>query len=131
METYGHEKEVVRRIRQRFPEEARRTDEWLMDRAWEEIDEAPHIWVESFADRTSEAARAGNWRAVKDHTEFMAAEYRDGADSVKELVDVAYAENLMWDLEDAAKVIAWPYVAEVVRNLYERVWGAPGNRSAT
>jgi hypothetical protein len=52
-------------------------------------------------------------------------------DSVKELVDVAYAENLMWDLEDMAKVVAWPYVAEVVRNLYERMWGVPGSRSAT
>lgn len=43
---------------------------------------------------------------MKDQTEFMAAEYREGSDSVKELVDVAYAENLMWNLEDAAKVVA-------------------------
>jgi hypothetical protein len=65
---------------------------------------------------------------VKDHTEFMAEEYRNGSDPVKELVDVAYSENLMWNLEDSAKVVAWPHVDKVVRDLYERMWGTPGDR---
>jgi hypothetical protein len=128
---YEQEKEVVRRIRQRFPEEARRTDEWHMDRGWEglELDEAPHLWVEAFADRTTEAARAANWSAVKHHTEFMAAEYRNGSDFVKKLVDVAYAENLMWNLEDSAKVVVWPYVDKVVQDLYEHMWGTPSDKA--
>jgi hypothetical protein len=130
---YEHEKEIVRRIRQRFPDEARQTDEWQMDRGWEELelDEAPHIWVEVFADRTTEAARAANWSAVRDHTEFMAAEYRNGSDPVKKLVDVAYAENLMWNLEDSVKVVAWPYVDKLVQDLYERMWGIPTDRADT
>jgi hypothetical protein len=133
MDTYEQEKEVVRRIRQRFPEEARRTDQWQTDRGWEEIelDEAPHLWLEAFADRTTEAARAANWTAVTDHTEFMAAEYRNGADPVKKLVDVAYAEHLMWNLEDSAKIVAWPYVAKEIRELYERMWGTPKKRKDT
>ena len=127
MATYEEEKEVVRRIRRRFPEEARRTDQWQMDRGWEpcELDEVPHLWVEVFANRTTEAARAGDWSAVTEHTEFMATEYRNGADPVKKLVDVAYAENLMWDLEDAAKIVAWPHVATVIQDLNERMWGSP------
>jgi hypothetical protein len=130
---YEHEKEIVRRLRQRFPEEARRTDEWQMGRGWEglELEEAPHIWVEAFADRTTEAARAANWSAVKDHTEFMAAEYRNGSDPVKKLIDVAYAENLMWNLEDSAKVVAWPYVDKAVQGLYERMWGIPRDKADT
>jgi hypothetical protein len=130
---YEQEKEVVARIRQRFPEEARRTDEWQIDRGWEEVElgEAPHLWVEAFADRTTEAARSGNWSAVKDHTEFMAAEYRNGPDSVKKLVDVAYAENLMWNLSDSIKALAWPHVDKVVQDLYERMWGAPKGRQHT
>jgi hypothetical protein len=127
---YDQEKEVVRHIRQRFPDDAARTDEWHMDRGWEktELDEAPHLWVEAFADRTTEAARAANWSVVEDHTEFMAAAYRSGSDAVKKLVDVAYAENLMWDLEDSAKVAAWPYVDEVVRDLYDRMWVTPSKK---
>jgi hypothetical protein len=122
---YEQEKEAIRRIRHRFPEEAKQTDQWHMDRGWEEVEleEAPHLWLEAFADRTTEAARASNWTAVAAHTEFMAAEYVTGADPVKKLVDVAYAENLMWNLEDSAKIVAWPYVAQVVQKLYERMWG--------
>jgi hypothetical protein len=133
MDMYEQEKEVVRRIRQRFPEESKRTDQWQMDRGWEklELDEAPHLWVEAFADRTTEAARAANWSAVKDHTEFMAAEYRNGSDPVKNLVDVAYAENLMWNLEDSDRVEAWPYVDKVVQELYERMWGTPRDGAET
>lgn len=128
---YENEKQVVRRIRQRFPEEARRTDEWHMERGWDEpeLDEAPHLWVEAFADRTTEAARVANWSVVNEHTQFMAAEYRDGSDAVKRLVDVAYAENLMWNLEDSAKFAAWPYVDKVVRDLYAEMWGTPGERN--
>jgi hypothetical protein len=43
------------------------------------------------------------------------------------LVDVAYAENLMWNLSDSAKVVAWPYVDKVVKDLYERMWGIPSD----
>lgn len=127
IEMYEQEKDVVLRIRQRFPEEARRTDEWQMERGWEqpELDEAPYLWVEAFADRTTAAARAGNWSAVTAHTEFMAAEYRNGADAVKNLIDVAYAENLMWDIEDSAKLVTWPYLAPAIQDLYEQMWGRP------
>jgi len=130
METYEQEKKVVQRIRQRFPEEARRTDEWQTERGWEgpELDEAPHLWVEAFADRTTEAALAGNWSAVTAQTEFMAVEYRNGSEPIRNLVDVAYAENLMWNLEDSAKLATWPYLAPVIQDLYERMWGQPGNR---
>ena len=125
MESYEDEKAVVRRIRDAFPVAAARTDEWMRDR-WEEPDEAPHIWVEAFADQTNEAALSGDWPVIREHTEFMADAYRTGSSSVRSLVDVAYAENLMWNVEDAAKVIAWPHVAIEVRELYERMWGPPG-----
>jgi hypothetical protein len=125
---YEQEREVVQRIRQRFPEDAKRTDEWHMARGWDEreLDEAPHLWVEAFADRTTDAARATDWSLVKTHTQFMAAEYLNGSEPVKKLVDVAYAENLLWNLEDSAKLEAWPHVDNVVKELYERMWGTPG-----
>src|SRR5688572_16543913 len=125
----GHsgEKEVVARVRTRFPEEASRTDAWLVERGWEDLEEAPHTWVEAFADRTTEAARARNWNSVKEHTEFMAAEYRNGPEAIRVLVDVAYAENWMWNLGSSVRVLAWPSVAKEVRELYEQMWGPPGN----
>ncbi|WP_264362603.1 hypothetical protein [Ramlibacter tataouinensis] len=42
MDDYAHEKEVIDRLRQRFPDESMRTDEWMVDR-WDTPDEAPHV----------------------------------------------------------------------------------------
>jgi hypothetical protein len=125
---WGDEKAVVARIRQRFPQSASLTDDWMRERGWdelEELEEAPHTWVEAFADRTTEAAREENWSLVQEHSEFFAAEYRKGPEAVRQLVDVAYAENLMWNLDSRGKVLAWPYIAEEVRKLYEQMWGKP------
>ena len=129
MDDYSEAKEVVARIRRRFPDEARRTDAWMMERAWDDPAEAPHMWVEAFADRTTEAARAADWGRVQKHTEFLATEFRAGSGRVKSLVDVAYAENLMWDLEDGKKIAAWSYIAREVRELYEQMWGTPGREA--
>lgn len=126
-EKYVDEKALVARARKRFPAAAGRTDDWLMERGWEELDECPHIWVEAFADRTTEAARVRDWDLVREHTEFFAAEYRDGNDAIRRIVDVSYAENLMWDLDTGARILAWPVVAKEVRELYEQIWGQSAN----
>jgi hypothetical protein len=118
-------KGVVARIRERYSDEALRTDEWLTERGWDQLEEAPFIWVEAFADRTTEAARAGNWNLVKDHSEFMAEVFRNGSEEIRQLVDVSYAEPLMWDLDSRGKVLAWPHIATEVRELYARMWGVP------
>lgn len=123
-EEYSDEKGVVARIRERFSDEANRTDSWLRERGWDALlDDAPHVWMEAFADRTTEAVRARDWNLVKEHTGFIAAECRNGTEAVRRLVDVSYAENLTWDLDDSVKAIAWPSVAKKVRELYEQAWG--------
>lgn len=60
---------------------------------------------------------------MKDQTEFLATEFRNGSEAVRKLVDVSYAENLMWDLDDGIKNVTWPYIAKEVRELYEQIWG--------
>jgi hypothetical protein len=120
---YSEEKGVVARIRVRFADDATHTDSWLRERGWDGWDDAPHIWLEAFADRTTEAARVQDWNLVMEHSAFIAAEYRSGSEPIRRFVDVSYAENLMWDLEDSAKAIAWPNIAKEVRQLYEQVWG--------
>ncbi len=117
------EQGVVARVRERFIDDAIRTDIWLRERGWDEPEEAPYIWLEAFADRTTDAARARDWNLVKKHTELLAAEFRNGTEAIQRLVDVAYAENLMWDLEDSAKAVAWPNIAKPLRELYEQAWG--------
>lgn len=115
---------LVNRIKERFPREAAVTDSWLKERGWEP-EEMTFLWVEAFADRTSEAIAMQDWQQVKEHTDFFAAEYCKGAEVVRGLVDAAYAENLMWDLGLETKVSAWQHISAKIQELYSRMWGIP------
>jgi len=126
MDADAEARELVERTRTRFPEEALITDQWLRERGWA-LDEVTFVWIEAFADRTSEAVKRHDEAVIKAHTEFMATEHRQGSESVRSLVDVAYAENLMWDLDVSDRVWAWPHIARTVRALYEAMWGVPKN----
>jgi hypothetical protein len=92
--------EFVNRVRARFPRDTELADAWLAERGWEP-QESPYIWVEAFA---------------------------DGSSAVETLVDVSYAENLMWDLAQPEKVQAWPHINLAIRQQYEQMWGAPSGR---
>lgn len=120
---HADEKDVVCRIRRQFPDDARRTDDWLRERGWEEPDDVPYHWIEAFADRTTDAVRALDWQLVREHTALLAAEFQTGTVAVRSLVDVAYVENVMWDLDAMDKAHAWPYIDEQVRALYVQNWG--------
>ena len=115
---------LVLRIRKKFPEAALLTDQWLIARLWKPQD-APYIWVEAFADRTSEAIRAKDAKLVREHSDFMSAEYRQGSKIVRDMVGVAYAENIMWELDGAAKTWAWKHLSQDIRLLYQAMWGIP------
>jgi hypothetical protein len=115
---------LVRRIRSRFPEDSSATDSWLIDRGCE-LAELTHIWVEAFADRTSDAIRAKDSTKIREHTEFMSNELQRGSEQLRHFIDVAYAENLMWDLGNPDRVWGWPYISPAVRELFQNMWGAP------
>ncbi|MDR7267831.1 hypothetical protein J2X20_000460 [Pelomonas saccharophila] len=129
MDADAEARDLVDRTRTRFPEEALATDQWLRERGWAP-EEMTFMWIEAFADRTSEAVKRRDQAAIAAHTEFMAKEHRQGSESVRSLVDVAYAENLMWDLDISDRVWAWPHIARTVRALYEAMWGVPEDANA-
>lgn len=116
--------DFVNQIRMRFPNETVITDAWIVERGLEPLD-SPYHWVEAFADRTTEAVRTENWVLVREHTEFISDLMSQGSEAIEQLVDVSYAENLMWDLGRPAKIQAWPHIAPLIRQLYDQMWGAP------
>jgi len=44
---------------------------------------------------------------------------------LRTIVDVSYAENLMWEATAAEKKWAWSFIAEDIRKLYADMWGDP------
>lgn len=118
---------LVDGLRSCFPAEAAHTDQWLRERDWDPAaDDVSFIWVEAFADRTAEAIRQRNSETVQSHTDFIAAAYRAEPEALRTIVDVAYAENIMWNADRDDKVWAWEFIAAEIRRLYEAMWGAPG-----
>jgi hypothetical protein len=119
---------LVLAIRSRFPVESALTDQSLRARSSDPSDflDIPRSWVEAFADRTADAIKARDAQCVQQHTQFFAEQFEAGTDAVREIIDVAYTENMMWKAQDADKVWAWQFIAEDIRRLYAQIWPVPG-----
>lgn len=117
---------LVAALRSRFPAEAALTDHWLRDRGWDPIDDNTALaWVEAFADRTTEAVRRRDAEAIQAQTNFIAAAYRAEPNALRTIVDVSYADNLMWDSSAADKQWAWRFIAPEIQQLFAEMWGDP------
>jgi hypothetical protein len=117
---------LVAALRSRFPAEAALTDYWLRERGWDPTDDGiAVIWVEAFADRTTEAIKRRDPEAVQAQTNFIASAYRAEPDALRTIVDVSYAENLMWNASDSDKQWAWKLIAPEIRQIFTEVWGDP------
>jgi hypothetical protein len=125
MNKYAAENHLVRGIRERFPAEAKLTDQWLVERGWDptEPDGIAFTWVEAFADRTTEAIKRKDVAGVQAQTGYLAEQYRAAPEALRAIVDVSYAENIMWDASNVEKAWAWEFIAHEIRQLYEEAWG--------
>ena len=120
------EKGLVAALRSRFPADAALTDQWLRERGWDPTDGNTALtWVEAFADRTTEAVKRRDAEAIREQTAFLAAAFRAEPDALRTIVDVSYAENLMWDVSADDKRWAWPHIAGEIQQLFTRMWGDP------
>jgi hypothetical protein len=130
MNLYSNEKRLVAAIREAFPAAAMATDQWLLDRAWEldEISDAPWTWIDAFADRITEYAKAKDSKSIMQQTKLISDWYLDGPPEIKSIIDVAYAENILWDANKDEKRWAWQFVADTVRKLNEIMWGPAQER---
>lgn len=124
---YDDENKLVRNIRAQFPAEAALTDQWLLERGWDPTEEngTAYTWVEAFADRTTDAIKRRDVVSVRALTSSVADQYRAAPEALRAIVDVSYAENVMWDASDADKVWAWQFIAFEIRQFYEAMWGKP------
>lgn len=105
----------------RFPEEAKTTDAQL-----EFYDaDAYETWLERFCDTTNTAMAQRDEQRVAAHLAFMSQQLEHGDDEVHRAIDVAYTENLMWNLDTDAKRWAWARIPANLKRLYVEMWGEP------
>ncbi|MCU6499576.1 hypothetical protein LPN04_17415 [Rugamonas sp. A1-17] len=130
MTEFDSNKQLVDKLRVHLPAEAILTDQWLRERGWNpNEDQVALNWVEAFADRTTEAILRRDSEAVQAHTDFLANAYRADPEKLRVIIDVSYAENIMWDASMEDKVWAWKFIATEIRQFYTDMWGSPTQES--
>src|ERR1700744_5225545 len=112
---------MKREIAARFPEDAETTDAQM-----EFYDEdAYETWLERFCDTTNAAMALRNEQRVHEHFSFISQQLQQADDDMRRALDVAYTENLMWNLDVDAKRWAWPRIPANLKALYVAMWGEP------
>ncbi len=121
METRASVARMKAAIAAQFPEEAEATDaqmEFYDDDAYE-------TWLERFCDTTNDAMARRDEQRVKAHLSFISQQLEHADDDMRRALDVAYAENLMWNLDLDAKRWAWPRIPSNLKQLFVSMWGEP------
>lgn len=108
-------------IAARFPQEAEASDARM-----EFFDEdAYETWLERFCDTTNAAMARRDEVRVDEHLSFVSQQLAKGDEEMRQALDVAYVENLMWNLDTDAKRWAWPRIPSNLKKLYIDMWGEP------
>jgi len=114
---------VVEAIRSAFPEDASAVDA-RMTREGFETAEAPHIWVEYFSQKTTDALKGDASGTAEAHLRLLSQLLDTGDEATKRCIDVSYVESLMWDIKDEnRKRAGWQLVPDNLRRLYVAMWG--------
>ena len=88
-------------------------------------DDAYETWLERFCDTTNDAMARRDEQRVDAHLSFISHQLEHADDSMRRALDVAYAENLMWNLDLDGKRWAWPRIPSNLKALFVEMWGEP------
>jgi hypothetical protein len=114
---------VVEGIRTAFPADAETIDTLMTSEGFDPKD-APHIWIEHFSQRTTDALKGGCTAEAESHLSLLSRLLDTADDDTEKCIDVASVESLMWDLKDEKKKTeAWALVPTNLIKLYVAMWG--------
>ncbi|MDQ8020708.1 MAG: hypothetical protein REI94_02640 [Moraxellaceae bacterium] len=118
--------EVVAEIIRSFPTLVPYLREWLERQGYDTDEQRPHPVLERFADATTEAISKKDEVLARGYLALVESFLTSDDQELRALLDVAYCENLMWDLQDK-ELKHWGYslFPPEVRRLYTDMWGSP------
>jgi hypothetical protein len=128
-EPFDSHRFVVESIASSFPEEGAELFRWGRELyCFQEGDDPEDLpWalmLERFADLTNDMIQAGDLEHAKEHLDTIASLLSLGIAGIRSAIDVSYAENLLWNVDDPQKRRAgWAIVPAELPELYEAMWG--------
>ncbi len=89
-------------------------------RLWGEVDsEFAYSWFESLANALNrEMLNEVDARHYKELCEYLGAQFLSGDDKVKDCIDVAFTENLFWQVPASKAKNYWATLPKVLKDLY-------------
>jgi len=117
---------LVEAIRAAFPEDAAWVDKQVQAQGFERT-EASYIWVERFSQCTTNYLKAPDQSKAGSHLGLISAllgiAQRTNDSAMVRCIDVAYSENLMFDMNEERKKQCWPLIPQNLKTLYVDMWG--------
>ena len=106
-------------VRKSFPDITEKADAIHMQ-LWDTVDsDSAYSWFESLAKAlNSEMAREEPENTYSQLVEYLAKEYERGDREVQDCIDVAFVENLFWDVMPNKLEPFWRKFPETLKNLY-------------
>lgn len=115
----------IKELREEFPDEAKLTDDLHKHRGFELEDKAYFIWVEALSDITNQKIKRREKEELRKLLLWVDCQYLQGEEEVRNLIDVSFAETLMYDMEKDDVEWAWSLIPNAIKDLYIRMWGNP------
>lgn len=114
-----HLLELFSTVRQRFPDISARAD-GLHERLWgKPTEESAYVWFESLANALNlEMASQVDPKVHKALLEFLDATLTEGADDLRNCLDVGFMENLFWQVASPKARPYWEVTPMRLRGLY-------------
>ncbi len=105
--------------RDKYPDVTEKADKEHV-RIWGDLDpEFAYSWFESLANALNKEMTEGvDPEKYRDLLEFISAQFQTGDEEVKNCIDVAFTENLFWEVPSIKAKAYWELLPENLKELY-------------
>jgi len=112
------------KTRQRFPDITKKADA-IHIKYWGDLDpEYAYSWFESLAKTINiDMANGVNYEIHKELFEFMEESAQNGVNEIFNCIDVAFIENLFWQVPKQGIDEYWPPLPHLLKELYGNFHG--------
>ena len=115
-------------IKESYPEISSKAD-LIYDRYWGDLGEmsfSPYSWFESLANALNEEMKRGVATEIYEPLfNQVSRKYTSGADEVRQAIDVAFVENLYWQVSANQGAPFWKAMPSNLQKLYIGFHGHP------
>ena len=114
--------ELVHKIKQKFPEVIAKIKDELYQTS---SGGSCFFWIEKFGYNTRDCIRKKEYTQAEKYLNFMDIALKTDDTNLKNIIEVGYVENILYDLTHIQQKEAWKYIPERTKKSYATIWSVP------